>query len=61
MFNIEKEACWLPGIFFSGAVKGLAVFISGSENRDCWCGFSGAKIRGVVVCFSGTENRGSLA
>ena len=61
MFNIEKEACWLPGIFFSEAVKGLAVFISRAENRDCWCGFSGAKIRGAVVCFSGAENRGSLA
>ena len=61
MFNIEKEACWLPGIFFSEAVKGLAVFIYGAENRDCWCGFSGAKIRGAVVCFSGAENRGSLA
>ena len=24
-------------------MKGLAVFISRAENRDCWCGFSEQK------------------
>ena len=29
--------------------KGLAGFISGAENRDCWCGFSGAENRGILA------------
>ena len=46
-FFFFLEQPW--SVFLESRKQRLSGFISGAENRDCWCGFSGA------------ENRGSLA